>query len=180
MNSEKYDVIIIGSGLSALTCASLLAQLWNKKVLVLERHFKPGGFTHVFKRNAGNSYEWDVGLHYVGGMGKNEPTRAIFDFISRGGVKWNKMNDPYDVFIYPDHKIELSSGKDKFIAEVIKAFPDEATAIRQYVDDYRKTPGWFGRQSIARNLPGMVKYFGKMLAVKGRRSALQTTKAYLD
>ena len=45
---NKYDVIIIGSGMSSLTTASLLAQLWKKRVLVLERHFKPGGFTHIF------------------------------------------------------------------------------------------------------------------------------------
>lgn len=61
---DKFDVILIGSGIGTLSCASILAQLEKKKVLVLERHFKIGGFTHTFKR-PGN-YEWDVGLHYVG------------------------------------------------------------------------------------------------------------------
>ncbi len=135
-NENKYDVIIIGSGMSSLTSASLLAQLWKKRVLVLERHYKPGGFTHVFKRNAQKTYEWDVGLHYVGGMSGDEPTRAIFDYISQGGVKWIKMKDPYDVFIYPDQRVELHSGEENFIATLAAIFPGQVKYMACRV--YRK------------------------------------------
>jgi all-trans-retinol 13,14-reductase len=55
-SKHKYDAIIIGSGLGGLTTAAILAKE-GKKVLVLERHFKGGGFTHVFKRK---KYEWDI------------------------------------------------------------------------------------------------------------------------
>ena len=65
---SDYDVIIIGSGMSGLTSAAILAKE-GKKVLVLERHYTAGGFTHVFKRPG---YEWDVGIHYVGEMGRNQ------------------------------------------------------------------------------------------------------------
>ena len=66
LQSEKFDVIIIGSGMSGLTTAALLAQN-NFKVLVLEKHFKVGGFTHTFKRK---QYEWDLSLIHI-----SEPTR---------------------------------------------------------------------------------------------------------
>ena len=46
---EHYDVIIIGSGISGLCCAALLS-MEGKRVLVLEKHFKIGGYTHTFKR----------------------------------------------------------------------------------------------------------------------------------
>ena len=59
IQEEKFDVIIIGSGMSGLTTAALLAQ-HGQNVLVLEKHFKAGGFTHTFKRK---NYEWDVGIH---------------------------------------------------------------------------------------------------------------------
>jgi 2-polyprenyl-6-methoxyphenol hydroxylase-like FAD-dependent oxidoreductase len=59
---DRYDVIVIGSGLGGLSVSAILAKE-GKKVLVLEHHYTAGGYTHVFKRR---SYEWDVGLHYVG------------------------------------------------------------------------------------------------------------------
>ncbi len=74
---NSYDITIIGSGIGALATASIMAQLYDKRVLVLERHYVIGGFTHAFKRpdksrGAGNKakYEWDVGVHYIGGMGE--------------------------------------------------------------------------------------------------------------
>ena len=78
---NHYDAIIIGSGIGRLTTASLLAQVERKRVLILERHFKIGGFTHTFGRKG--KYEWDVGLHYVGEMGVGEVPRAVFDFITQ-------------------------------------------------------------------------------------------------
>ena len=45
--SEQYDAIIIGSGISGLTCAALLAQE-GKKVLALKKHFRIGNYTHIF------------------------------------------------------------------------------------------------------------------------------------
>ncbi|HCI16410.1 MAG TPA: FAD-dependent oxidoreductase, partial [Candidatus Marinimicrobia bacterium] len=59
---ESFDTIIIGSGMSGLTAAVLLSQ-YGQRVLVLEKHFKAGGFTHTFTRK---KYEWDVGIHYIG------------------------------------------------------------------------------------------------------------------
>ncbi|MBM9576208.1 NAD(P)-binding protein, partial [Leptospira sp. 201903070] len=50
LKEKHYDLILIGSGIGALTVASLMAQYRDKKVLILEQHFKAGGFTHVFKR----------------------------------------------------------------------------------------------------------------------------------
>ena len=52
--TDRYDVIVIGSGLGGLSVAAILAKE-GKKVLVLERHYTAGGYTHVFKRRG---YEW--------------------------------------------------------------------------------------------------------------------------
>ena len=78
----------IGSGLGSLTTASLLARA-GKKVLVLEKHYTPGGFTHTFTRN---DYEWDVGLHYVGEVNKEGTLlKILFDYITDGNFLWEDM-----------------------------------------------------------------------------------------
>lgn len=45
-----WDAIVIGSGIGGLAVAALLSRYGGKRVLVLERHYTPGGFTHTFRR----------------------------------------------------------------------------------------------------------------------------------
>lgn len=44
---ENLDAVVIGSGIGGMTCASLLAKV-GKKVLVLEQHDQAGGCCHTF------------------------------------------------------------------------------------------------------------------------------------
>ena len=82
---ERYDAILVGSGIGSLCTAALLSKE-GKKVLVLERHYTAGGFTHVFKRKG---YEWDVGIHYIGEVqNPNAPIRKMFDYITDNNLKF--------------------------------------------------------------------------------------------
>lgn len=128
---EKYDIIIIGSGMSGLTTAVLLAQ-HGYKVLVLEKHFKVGGFTHTFKRK---QYEWDVGIHYIGEVhNKKSYTRRLFDRVTDGKLQWAKMDDNYDRIIFPDQSYDFIAPKEKFVESLSAQFPGEEENIRDYVN----------------------------------------------
>ncbi|MBY0414027.1 MAG: NAD(P)-binding protein, partial [Bdellovibrionales bacterium] len=82
LHSIKWDAIVIGSGVGGMTSATLLAKA-GKKVLMLERHYVPGGFTHTFTRKG---CEWEVGVHYVGQVeNPNSILRKIFDYVSDKG-----------------------------------------------------------------------------------------------
>ena len=130
ISSEKYDAIIIGSGMSGLTCGALLAQE-GKKVLLLEKHFKIGGWTHTFKRK---NYEWDVGIHYIGEVHRPwSPIRKLFDRITEGELKWHKMDDNYDRIIFPDKHYNFICPKEKFVEQLSKHFPNEKQAILDYM-----------------------------------------------
>ena len=54
--------LVVGSGMGGMTTSAMLAKL-GRRVLVLEQHYVPGGFTHAFPRKG---YNWDVGVHVVG------------------------------------------------------------------------------------------------------------------
>jgi all-trans-retinol 13,14-reductase len=128
---KKYDAIIIGSGMSGLTTAVLLAQ-HGKKVLVLEKHFKVGGFTHTFKRK---KYEWDVGIHYIGEVhNKKSYSRRLFDRVTDGKLKWAKMDDNYDRIVFPDKSYDFIAPQEKFIETLSTQFPGEEKALRAYVN----------------------------------------------
>ena len=128
--NNKYDVIIIGSGISGLTSGILLAKE-GKKVLILEKHFKAGGWTHTFKRD---NYEWDVGIHYIGEVhNPRSPVRKLFDLVSDGKLEWHKMEDNYDRIIFPDKQYNFVAPREKFIQDMAGYFPGTEDKMRRYI-----------------------------------------------
>ena len=129
--AEKYDVIIIGSGMGSLTSAAILAKE-GKKVLVLERHYTPGGFTHIFKRKG---FEWDVGIHYIGEVQKDTSViKKLFDYISDSKIKWADMGNVYDKIVVGDKEYDFVKGVQNFKDKMLEYFPDEKKAIYNYVN----------------------------------------------
>ncbi len=129
--SNKYDTIIIGSGMGSLTTAAILAKE-GQKVLVLERHYTAGGFTHIFKRKG---FEWDVGIHYIGEVQRERSViKKLFDYISDEKIKWADMGDVYDKIIIGDKEYDFIKGVQNFKDKMLSYFPEEKTAIDQYVD----------------------------------------------
>lgn len=163
--SQHYDAIVIGSGMGGLTTASILAQVGKKRVLVLERHFKLGGFTHCFRRK---DYEWDVGVHYVGDMQPGSMTRSMMDLVTRRGVEWTKMGSPFETFIFPEGSFDVPSEPREFLAALIERFPAEAQAIRRYFRDVRRAQHWLQRWVFAKQYPQWVQaaftWYGSSLA----------------
>jgi all-trans-retinol 13,14-reductase len=130
--ADGFDAIVIGSGIGGLSAAALLARHAAKRVLVLERHYTAGGFTHVFHRPG---YEWDVGVHYIGEVHDTaSPVRRIFDHISEGRLQWNRMPDVYDGIVIGDRTYDFVSGRQRFADRMKQYFPAEARAIDRYLE----------------------------------------------
>ena len=156
--NETYDAIIIGSGIGGLCTAALLA-MQGKRILVLEKHFKIGGWTHTFRRK---EYEWDVGIHYVGQVGKKSShVRKLFDLISDGKLEWSTMDPNYDRIIFPDKSYDFFAPREKFIENMITYFPKEESAILTYmnlIDDVAKSSRSYFNQKIFSGLLDSISY----------------------
>ncbi|WP_378187419.1 phytoene desaturase family protein [Aquimarina sp. W85] len=133
---DKDTYIIIGSGIGGLTTAVFLAKA-GKKVVILEQHYAPGGFTHTFKRRGG--FVWDVGVHYVGNMAENSKLRGIFNYLSNNELKWDAMGDPYDVAYIGNKRYEYVAGIDNFKNKFYEYFPNDKAAIDAYLRKLKKS-----------------------------------------
>jgi all-trans-retinol 13,14-reductase len=134
--TEDYDAIVIGSGIGGLSCAAMLAKHGGKRVLVLERHYTPGGYTHVFRRPG---YEWDVGVHYIGDVAEGSVLRAIFDEVSEEPIEWADMGDVYDRIIIGDDTYDFPKGRRNLQAALNEWFPGEEEAIDGYFAAVKET-----------------------------------------
>ena len=126
-----FDAIVVGSGPGGLTAAALLARHACQRVLVLERHYTAGGFTHTFKRPG---YEWDVGVHYIGEVHREgSMMRHMFDHVTDGTLEWESMGHVVDKIHIGDDVYDLVEGREAFIEKLAGYFPEERDAIERYV-----------------------------------------------
>ena len=175
--TENYDAIVIGSGMGGLTAGSLLAQLQDKRVLILERHFTFGGFTHVFSRKG---FTWDVGIHYVGNMGEGMPSRRMMDLVTDHGVQWKKMPDRFDRFVYPDFTYDVPADAAVYQQELIGRFPLETAGIRRYFRNVSSLERWLGTETWSWSAPAFIQLPMRLTTTRLRALGSLTTKAYLD
>lgn len=176
--NRDFDLIVIGSGIGGLTVASLMTQLRQSRVLVLERHFQLGGFTHSFRRPGHRA--WDVGLHYVGGMDPADRTRQLFDLVSGCGVQWQKMVSPFEKFVYPDFTFDVPDSEERYRQALIARYPQERKALESYFEDLRAVASWYGARVAAQGMPPPVGKLIRLFTQRREPLALTTTAEYLN
>lgn len=128
---DKVDIVIIGSGISGLTCASLLSQL-GYKVLVLEKHYIAGGTLHYFEHiEKGNKRKFETGIHYIGKLSKFNS--KLFKLISGNDLDIKPMDDIFDIIIIEDRKYFIPKSYEKYTSMLINHFPNEKENILKYI-----------------------------------------------
>ena len=133
MNTEEYDVIIIGAGISGLTSAALLSKA-GLKVCVLERHYLIGGYLQGFDRK---EYIFDTAIHWLNQCGEKGTVSRLFRFIGDDYPKPTVMNN-IQRHIGNNHDYMLSNNPEDLRLELIKDFPEDEVGINRFFSDARK------------------------------------------
>jgi all-trans-retinol 13,14-reductase len=118
----KYDAIVIGSGLSGLSAAVSLAQK-KKKVAVIEKHTKPGGYATSFKSKG---FTFEVSLHQVPGLKEGAHLFAILAAMGiMNKIQPIELDRTFDVRF---SKGTIAMGKN-YLEDLKKYFPEKKEAI---------------------------------------------------
>ena len=127
----RWDYIVIGSGIGGMAAAAMLSKA-GRRVLVLEQHNIPGGFTQTFKRPG---YRWDVGVHLVGEMTERSFPGRMMASLTDGRLEWEPVGEVYDEFNFPDgFTIQFPNSREAFRETLVDYFPAERRAIDGYLD----------------------------------------------
>jgi all-trans-retinol 13,14-reductase len=166
-SESEFDVIVIGSGMGGMTAAAALSRM-NHKVLLLEQAQMIGGLTHTFSRDG---FTWDVGLHYCGLFGHDQPGDKMLDWLTDGTVEFRSIGTVYDTIHFPDgFEIAVGRPAEAFRTELKERFPDNSaeidayfealvsgeeavrlvTAERSLPDPFRSAHRWWNRKKIER------------------------------
>jgi phytoene desaturase len=130
---DAYDAIVVGGGFGGLAAGALLARA-GKRVLLLERHDRVGGYGHSFRRSR---YRFDSAVHLIGGCEPAEPgTGLVARLLDALGLRERSplvRIDPVYEARFPDVAVRAPGSLDGFVEAHARAFPSEAAGIRSFV-----------------------------------------------
>ncbi len=134
---DRYDVAIIGAGMSGIAAGIRLAH-FGKKVCIFERHYAPGGLNSFYAKN-GRKY--DVGLHAMTNFADPSERRAPLNRIlrqlriSRDDLKLCPQKGSRVAF----PGVDLRFGNDFALleSEVASVFPKQIDGFRRLVQAVR-------------------------------------------
>ncbi|MCX8095386.1 MAG: NAD(P)/FAD-dependent oxidoreductase [Caldisericia bacterium] len=127
-DENEYEIIVLGSGIGGLTSASLLAKN-GFKVLVLERHYKVGGYCSSFGRKG---FIFNTGVEDVSGLWEGGPISYLLKELNL---------DKDSLFVKNKTQYILNSEKidqkdlESFISLLSQKFPHEKENIIRFFDD---------------------------------------------
>jgi all-trans-retinol 13,14-reductase len=130
----NYDIIVIGAGLGGLTAGAKLSKE-GKKVMVIERHDRPGGYATTFQRG---DYTLEVGLHEMDGPAPGDMKTKIFKDLDV--FNYVKIIPVPDFYRFLNDRIEVTIPHDPnlTIRLLSSLFPGENAGIKAYFDQILK------------------------------------------
>jgi phytoene dehydrogenase-like protein len=142
--TDTVDVVVIGAGGGGISAAAHLA-LSGLDTLVLEQHYKVGGYMVSFRRGG---YRFEASLHAFDGLdptiynekegttnGMNIQTFEELGILDK--VKTHE-GDPMYLTKYPDRSYLIPADEDEYLAMLKEEWPDEADGLERLFNEMRQ------------------------------------------
>ncbi len=154
-NGRAYDAVIIGTGLGGLSCGAAFVRQ-GFRPLVIEKHFKPGGYATTFARPGG--FVFDASLHSTT-VGERD---GVFDLLPGFPEIKDVTFVPHKVLyrvIYPEHDIRVPSRDvPGYIRQLSDLFPEEKAGIEGLIGDMQGLASDIGKYSAAGGKVDMTRF----------------------
>ena len=128
MKSNEFDVIIIGAGIGGLVCGCYLAKA-GLKVLIVEKNKFVGGYVTSFTIR-GFTFNTCV-RGFVGCRENGIFDQILVDLSLKEKIKILRA-EVYDIIEFFGNSIAIHNNPEITISEIIKAFPQESSAIKKF------------------------------------------------
>lgn len=127
----NYDAIVIGAGMSGLAAGIRLA-MFDKKVVILEKHSIPGGLNSYYQRrnfDHGGVRKFDVGLHaltnFIKKGEKGKPFSKLLKQLRLSYDDFKLCPQTHSKISFPELELIFSNEFDLLLSEVSEKFPKE-------------------------------------------------------
>jgi phytoene dehydrogenase-like protein len=129
----RYDVVIIGAGMSGLA-AGIRLSYYGKNVCILEKHYRVGGLNSFYSRDG---HKFDVGLHamtnYVPKGTKLTPLPKLLRQLKLKAEDFALCQQLMSVIKFPGKTLRFNNDLNFFIQEVVENFPAQADNFQKLV-----------------------------------------------
>lgn len=158
---KKYDVVIVGSGLGGLECATILSKE-GFNVCVVEKNDIYGGCLQSFKRSG---HILDTGIHYVGSLGPGQILHQYFKYFGLiDKIKLRRLDtEAFDVISYEGKDYNYALGFDNFAETISSYFPEERNNIISYTNKIKQIGDMISVENLRKGLLNMsgLEYFSQ-------------------
>lgn len=162
----NYDAIVIGAGMSGLAAGIRLA-MFDKKVVILEKHTIPGGLNSYYQRrnfDKGGIRHFDVGLHaltnYIKKGEKGRPFSKLLKQLRLSYDDFKLCPQSYSKISFPGTELKFSNDFELLLTEVHEKFPheiDNFNALVEKVKTFNELDLTLGYQSSREVMKSILK-----------------------
>lgn len=133
----KYDVIIVGAGMSGLAAGIRLAY-YEKRVCIVEKHYAFGGLNSYYTLDG---RQFDVGLHavtnYVPSENRSAPLPKLLRQLRLTREDFDLCKQRFSEIRFPDRRLRFSNDFSLLEQEVAQQFPRDVDNFRRLVGHIR-------------------------------------------